>query len=131
MRWRCGWRQGAPLQPSRISFDPHGGRADLSERRLRLLHGGSVRVDPTRQMLMALIVAADDPHALARRLQLPHHQQKLLAGLNELRRRLQQARVAEGPLSWSLRLDAHGLPAGTVALALAAGEGARRPLLRW
>jgi len=185
----------AATQPDLL--DPHGGQADLSERRLRLLHGGSLRDDPTRLVrgarygarlgfrldaasleqarrtladwpwpwrhgdaperapaalatrlrmelelllerepwpralellqgwgglmlldpalqadrhwrrrlhwaerfgvpkLVALIVAADDPHALARRLQLPHHQQTLLAGLDELRRRLQQAGLAE------------------------------------
>lgn len=29
-------------------LDPHGGRGDLERRRLRFLHGGSVRDDPTR-----------------------------------------------------------------------------------
>lgn len=82
-------------------------------------------------LLVALIATAHDPLALARRLQLPHRQQLLLAGLAELRRRLEEAAPADSPLIWTARLEASGLPAEAVALALAAGVGPRRPLLRW
>ncbi|MBD2550362.1 CCA tRNA nucleotidyltransferase [Microcystis elabens FACHB-917] len=81
--------------------------------------------------LMALIAAADDPLRLALRLQLPHRQQQLLAGLKELRARLEEASAADSPLTWTARLEAHGLPAEAVALALAVGVEPRRPLLRW
>jgi len=81
--------------------------------------------------LVALIAVAEAPLALARRLQLPHRQQQLLVGLEDLRRRLDGAAPGDSPLAWSTRLEAHGLPAEAVALALASGVGPRRPLLRW
>lgn len=81
--------------------------------------------------LVALIAGAADPQALGLRLQLPHRQQSLLAGLAELRGRLVEAAAGDTPLDWTMRLEAPGLPAESVALALAAGLGPRRPLLRW
>ncbi|MFM7269776.1 MAG: CCA tRNA nucleotidyltransferase, partial [Cyanobium sp.] len=81
--------------------------------------------------LVALIAVAEAPLALARRLQLPHRQQQLLVGLDDLRRRLDGAAPGDSPLAWTNRLEAHGLPAEAVALALASGVGPRRPLLRW
>ncbi|MFM7675660.1 MAG: CCA tRNA nucleotidyltransferase [Synechococcus sp.] len=81
--------------------------------------------------MVALLAAAHDPLALAERLQLPHRQHRLLAGLQELRRRLALAEQGDSPAIWTARLEAHGLPAEAVALALAAGIGPRRPLLRW
>ena len=81
--------------------------------------------------MVALVAAAHDPLALAERLQLPHRQHQLLAGLQELRRRLAKAEAGDSPAAWTARLEGHGLPAEAVALALAAGVGPRRPLLRW
>ena len=81
--------------------------------------------------MVALVAAAHDPIALAERLQLPHRQHQLLAGLEELRRRLALAGDGDSPAAWTARLEGHGLPAEAVALALAAGVGPRRPLLRW
>ena len=81
--------------------------------------------------MVALVAAAHDPLALAERLQLPHRQHQLLAGLEALRRRLALAEDGDSPAAWTARLEGHGLPAEAVALALAAGVGPRRPLLRW
>jgi poly(A) polymerase len=82
-------------------------------------------------LVVALLVGSDDPLALAERLQLPHRQHQLLVGLQELRRRLVLAGEGDSPAAWTARLEGHGLPAEAVALALAAGVGPRRPLLRW
>jgi poly(A) polymerase len=83
-------------------------------------------------LMAALLVGAGDPLALAERLQLPHRQHRLLAQFLELRSRL-RALVATGwlPSRWCALLEAPGLSAEAVALALAAGMGPRRPLLRW
>lgn len=111
--------------------------------------GGLVLLDPALQVdrrwrrrllwaerlgvprMVALVAAAHDPLALAERLQLPHRQHQLLAGLEELRRRLALAEDGDSAAAWTARLEGHGLPAEAVALALAAGVGPRRPLLRW
>lgn len=80
----------------------------------------------------ALVVMAPDSLALAERLQLPHRQHRLLAQVQELRRRLAAAQgLAPDPGWWCRTLEAPGLSAEAVALALAAGIGPRRPLLRW
>lgn len=82
--------------------------------------------------LAALVAGAADPLALAERLQLPHRQHRLLAQLLELRRRLAAVqRQPGGVADWCALLEAPGLSAEAVALALALGEGPRRPLLRW
>jgi poly(A) polymerase len=217
-------------------LDPHGGRADLARRQLRLLHGASLRDDPTRivrgaryaarlgfelagearqqlhatlaawpwrwrpgdppdqapaalatrlrmelelllerenwraalaalqgwgalplldpglqadrgwrrrlvwaarlelPLLPALLAGAADPLALAARLQLPQRQQRLLAGWLALRRRLASlGPEAAGwdPARWCALFEAPGCSPAMVALALAAGDGPRRPLLRW
>ena len=81
--------------------------------------------------MVALIATAADPLGLAQRLQLPHRQQHLLQGLEVLRQRLAQAGEGDSALHWTNLLEGHGLPSEAVALALAAGVGPRRPLLRW
>ncbi len=88
--------------------------------------------------MVALVAGAAEPLALAERLQLPHRQHKLLAQGLELRRRLAAVAPQVGadgrrwsPSRWAALLEGHGLAAEAVALALACGEGPRRPLLRW
>ncbi len=99
-------------------------------------------------LLPALLAAAAEPLLLAERLQLPHRQHRLLAQWLELNRRLAAAAAAHGvaamvawsPSRWCALLEAPGLDAEAVALALAAGLGAAgrplwrpfwRPLWRW
>ena len=88
--------------------------------------------------MVALLAAAEAPLALAERLQLPHRQQRLLAALQQLRALLAVHGSGQGPggtglrvADWTRLLEAPGLPPEAVALALAAGIGPRRPLLRW
>jgi poly(A) polymerase len=88
-------------------------------------------------LMAALLVGAGDPLALAERLQLPHRQHRLLAQFLELNSRLRAVEAdpagAPGwlPSHWCALLEAPGISAEAVALALAAGMGPRRPLLRW
>jgi 3-oxosteroid 1-dehydrogenase len=71
--------------------------------------------------LAALVLGAADPLALAERLQLPHRQHKLLAQVQELRRRLAAVPAIRQPPSWWCDwLEAPGLSPEAVALALAA-----------
>ena len=83
-------------------------------------------------LLPALVAGAGDPLALAERLQLPHRQHRLLAQGLTLRQRL--AAVAPAPCdaaAWCALLEAPGLSVEAITLALVAGAGPRRPLLRW
>ncbi len=84
-------------------------------------------------LLTALLAGAADPLAVAERLQLPHRQQRLLAQFLELRTRLRcpPALLADHPSQWCAVLEAPGVSSEAVALALASGDGPRRPLLRW
>jgi len=84
-------------------------------------------------LLPALLAGASDPCALAARLQLPHGQQRGLAQWLALRAVLPAASAARSwtPSRWCSLLEAHGHGPMAVALALAAGDGPRRPLLRW
>jgi poly(A) polymerase len=98
-------------------------------------------------LVVALLAAADEPLALAERLQLPHRHHKLLAQFLVLRPALRRERedgpsaAADGggldgrgvdtPWTWCERLEAPGVSPPAVALALACGLGPRRPLLRW
>ena len=87
-------------------------------------------------LLAALVLGGSEPLELAERLQLPHRQHKLLAQVLELQRRLGAEAVtvasrAHSPSWWCALLEAPGLSPEAVALALAAGIGPRRPLLRW
>jgi len=121
------WRQalaalqawgGLALLDARLQADRHWRRRLAWAQRLGL------------PLLAALLAGAADPLALAERLQLPHRQHKLLAQLLELRRRL--AASSPGcPSAWCALLEAPGLSPEAVALALAAGNGPRRPLLHW
>jgi poly(A) polymerase len=85
-------------------------------------------------LLAALVAGARQPLALAERLQLPHRQHRLLVQWLELRRRLEEQQLAGCPLLpeyWCALLEASGCSPEAVALALACGDGPRRPLLRW
>jgi len=104
---------------------------------LRRLHWASRFRVPR---LLALIAGADDPLALAERLQLPQRHHKLLEQLLHLRHCLapspqgadpRAAGLPETPWHWCQLLEAPGLSSAAVALALACGLGPRRPLLRW
>jgi poly(A) polymerase len=87
--------------------------------------------------MVALLVGAQDPLALAERLQLPHRQHRLLAHFLHLRDRLGAAGDDPAaaprwpPSRWCALLEAPGISPEAVALALAAEVGPRRPLLRW
>jgi poly(A) polymerase len=121
--------------------------------------GGMVLLDPALQsdrhwhrrlgwaarlglpLLPALLAVAADPLAVAERLQLPHRQHRLLARFLALRQRLialPPEADGGGPAPgrwtaarWCELLEEPGSAPEAVALALAAGVGPRRPLLRW
>lgn len=85
-------------------------------------------------LLPALLAGAQEPLALAERLQLPHRQHRLLARFLELRHRLAGPTPPLGSaVPWCAWLEAPAAAADpdSVALALASGLGPRRPLLRW
>ncbi|MEB3200508.1 MAG: CCA tRNA nucleotidyltransferase [Synechococcaceae cyanobacterium] len=84
--------------------------------------------------LTALLAILEQPLPLAERLQLPHRQHRLLEGLQRLRQRLGELPPEARhwpPSRWSEVLEAHGWLPEVVPLALVAGLGPRRPLLRW
>ena len=81
--------------------------------------------------LAALLAGAADPLALAERLQMPHRQHRLLAGFLSLRQHLSNEAPPTNAAQWCMLLEAQGSRVDAVALALAAGVGPRRPLLRW
>lgn len=124
-----GWG-GLALLDAQLQHDRHWRRRLHRARRWRL------------PLAAALVAGAADPLALAERLQLPHRQHRLLSQLLELRRRLAGSDPGWRPSRWCACLEAPGLSAEAVALALAAdpcppaspslaGRGLRRPLLRW
>jgi len=87
-------------------------------------------------LLPALLAGAAEPVALAERLQVPHRHHRLLERFGTLRRRLDALPEAATigrwtPAQWCALLEAPGGSPEAVALALAAGVGPRRPLLRW
>ena len=85
--------------------------------------------------LAVLVACADDPVALAARLQLPHRQQQWLKGLTLMRAQLRALepdhRARWGAAQWTEWLERQSDPAAVVALALVCGDQPRRPLLRW
>jgi poly(A) polymerase len=84
-------------------------------------------------LIVALTAAAGDHLALAERLQLPQRQHHLLEGFLALRQliRREGPKATGSPSRWSALLERPTIPPLAVALAVAAGEGPRRPLLRW
>mgnify|MGYP003336426383 FL=1 len=84
-----------------------------------------------------LLAGAEDPLALAERLQIPHRLHRLLAQGLRLRQRLREAGAcspqagAWAPSRWCGLLEAPGVCPDAVALLLGLGFRPRRPLLRW
>lgn len=111
-----------------LSLLDAGLQRDHSWRR-RLRWGARLGLPP----LVVLLAGADDPVALAERLQLPQRQLRWLEALPLLRAGLPRSGPAAlaTPWDWTAWLEQPGLPPEAIALALAAGIGSRRPLLRW
>lgn len=82
-------------------------------------------------LIVALVAGAADPLGLAERLQLPHRQHRLLAQWLQLRQQLPARAEALPVAGWCALLEGPGHSPEAVALAVAAGDGPRRPLLRW
>jgi len=86
-------------------------------------------------LIMVLVAGADDPQALARRLQLPIRQQSWIKQALQLCDQLHELAQASAwpahPSWWCALLEAPGLQPQAVVLALVLGCRPRRPLLRW
>jgi len=85
-------------------------------------------------LLPALVLGADDPLALAQRLQLPQRQLRLLQEFVGLRAMLGNTREElsfRNARDWTHWIEGLAISPDVVALALAASVGPRRPLLRW
>ncbi len=89
-------------------------------------------------LLPALLAGSEVAEAVARRLQLPHGQQRLLSQYGRLRQAWRALTGSDGqgvvpatPLAWTSFLEQPGWSAEAVALALVDGALPRRPLLRW
>lgn len=86
-------------------------------------------------LLPVLMACADDPVALAQRLQLPHRQQRWLKGLVQLRRQGDQLQADQlqtwTSAQWTEWIERQSDPEHVVPLALACGSPLRGPLLRW
>ena len=86
-------------------------------------------------LLLTLIACAEDPVALAQRLQVSHRHQRWLKGLVQLRHHaaaLPAAQVCSWtPAEWTEWIEHQPDPEHVVPLALACGGVFRRPLLRW
>ena len=88
---------------------------------------------PPLFFISALLAAASDPGAVARRLQIPGQQLQWLERLPAL-----QSWLASDPLplqsspdAWTTALEGGGWPPQTVALMVTLRPAAWRPLLRW
>ena len=99
------------------------------ERTRRLRWGQRLRLP----LMTALLAAAADPGAVARRLQIPGQQQQWLERLPSL-----QSWLASHPLpihaspdAWTTALERGGWPPQTVALMVTLRPAQWRPLLRW
>jgi poly(A) polymerase len=113
-----GWGGLALLDP---------GLQDDRRWRRRILWAARLDVPP----MVALLAGARDPLAVAERLQLPHRQHRLLTRWLALRSALPARGDHLSVPAWCALLEAHGHGPEAVAMALAAGDGPRRPLLRW
>lgn len=160
--WPWAWKPGGPPQqvPPALGTRLRMELELLLEREpwavaLAHLHawGGLVLLDPGLQRhchwrlvlqrasrwqlprLPALIACADDPVALAQRLQLPHRQQRWLKGLVQLRGHAAQLQPEQCRIwtaaQWTEWIEHQPDPEHVVPIALACGGLLRRPLLRW
>ncbi len=83
-------------------------------------------------LIPALLAGANDPLNLAERLQVPHRQHRLLVQLASLQQRLTAlTEQPQRPSWWCELLEAPGLSADAVALAVALAVPQWRFLLRW
>ena len=84
-------------------------------------------------LMTALLAAAADPGAVARRLQIPGQQQQWLERLPSLQGWLAShpLPVQASPDAWTTALERGGWPPQTVALMVTLRPAAWRPLLRW
>jgi len=113
------WGALALLDPG-LQADPHW------RRRLRWAQRLGVPLMP------AVLAGANDPLNLAERLQVPHRQHRLLVQLQTLQTRLAALpHEPQRPSWWCELLEAPGLSADAVALAVALAVPQWRCLLRW
>ena len=84
-------------------------------------------------LMTALLAAAADPGAVARRLQIPGEQQQWLERLPSLQGWLgsHPLPIHASPDAWTTALERGGWPPQTVALMVTLRPAAWRPLLRW
>ena len=84
-------------------------------------------------LMTALLAAAADPGAVARRLQIPGQQQQWLERLPSLQGWLAShpLPIQASPDAWTTALERGGWPPQTVALMVTLRPAAWRPLLRW
>lgn len=123
------WPQALKLLQSwgGLALLDQGLQADQSWH-LRLSWGARMGLE----RLPTLLTGCLDPVAVAQRLQLPHRQVQALTQAVRLRERLALLNDrALLPSEWTTLLEAEGCTAEAVGLALVAGWGPRRPLLRW
>ena len=99
------------------------------ERTRRLRWGQRLRLP----LMTALLAAAADPGAVARRLQIPGQQQQWLERLPSLQGWLAShpLPVQASPDAWTTALERGGWPPQTVALMVTLRPAQWRPLLRW
>jgi poly(A) polymerase len=123
-----------PWRPALVALQQWGG-LELLDGRLQADRSWPRRLGWAQRFglprLVALVAGAADPLALAERLQLPHRQHRLLGQWLALRQQLPGRPDALTVMEWCALLEAPGHGPEAVALALAAGDGPRRPLLRW
>jgi poly(A) polymerase len=82
-------------------------------------------------LMPALVACAAQPQPLARRLQLPHGQQRWLHQLHQLSRQLLKQPWPQQPAGWCELLEGSGCSPEAVGLVVITGAQPRSPLLRW
>ena len=121
--------------PAALAALQRWGALTLLDARLQSDHTWGRRLIWARRLglprLVALVAGAQHPLALAERLQLPHRQHRLLAQWQALTPQLPARAEALSVPDWCALLEAPGHSPDAVALAVAVGDGPRRPLLRW
>ncbi len=82
-------------------------------------------------LMPALVACAAQPLPLARRLQLPHGQQRWLQQLHQLSLHLLTQPCPQQPAGWCELLEGSGCSPEAVGLGVITGAQPRSPLLRW